>query len=197
MAKLQIPVSKGRFVEEPPIAKFLFSDKRAAWIWLPIRILIGWEWFSSGFGKLQNPAWLSGQALKSSWERMTAIPATGNPPIKFDWYRDFLKSMLDAGNFTWFGPFVAIGEVLVGVALIIGAFVGIAAFFGAFMNWNFIMAGTASSNGLFLVIAVMLILAWKIAGYLGADYFLLRIVGVPWKGEKAKPRENLAPMAGR
>ena len=59
------------------------------------------------------------------------------------------------------------------------------------------MAGSASSNGLLLALAVFLALAWKVAGYIGADYFLLRFVGVPWKGEEAKPKENLAPTAGR
>ena len=38
---------------------------------------------------------------------------------------------------------VAVGELLIGVGLILGVFTGIAAFFGAFMNWNFMMAGTA------------------------------------------------------
>ena len=33
-------------------------------------------------------------------------------------------------------------------ALILGAFTGIAAFFGAFMNWNYIMDGSASTNAL-------------------------------------------------
>ena len=197
MAKLQIPVSKGRFVEEPPIAKFLFSDKRAAWLWLPLRIWVGLQWIDAASHKVVDPAWLNGTALQKSWTSMTAIPATGKPPITFDWYRDFIKGMLDAGSFSWFGPLVAWGELLIGIALVIGAFVGIAAFFGAFMNWNFIMAGSASSNGLLLGLAVFLALAWKVAGYIGADYFLLRFVGVPWKGEEAKPKENLAPTAGR
>ena len=62
----------------------------------------------------------------------------------------------------------------------------VAAFFGAFMNWNFVMAGAASTNGLLLVLAVLLIMAWKVAGYLGADYFLLRWIGVPWKSDEAQ-----------
>ncbi|MDZ4770758.1 MAG: hypothetical protein SGJ24_16660 [Chloroflexota bacterium] len=75
--------------------------------------------------------------------------------------------MLDSQSYTWFGPLIAIGELLIGIALIVGAFVGVAAFFGAFMNWNFIMAGTASTNGLLGVAALLLILAWKIAGWYG------------------------------
>jgi thiosulfate dehydrogenase [quinone] large subunit len=75
---------------------------------------------------------------------------------------------------------VAYGELLVGISLILGAFVGIAAFFGGLMNWNFMMAGSASSNPLLFVAAVGLILAWKIAGYIGLDYFLLPLLGTPW-----------------
>ncbi len=53
---------------------------------------------------------------------------------------------------------MAYGEFLIGVALILGAFVGIAAFFGALLNWNFIMAGAASTNGMLFAIAVVLML---------------------------------------
>ena len=66
------------------------------------------------------------------------------------------------------------------IALILGAFTGIAAFFGALMNWNFMMAGSASSNPLLFVLALGLVMAWKIAGYIGLDYFLLPLIGTPW-----------------
>jgi len=49
------------------------------------------------------------------------------------------------------------------------------------MNWNFMMAGTASSNPLLFASGVFLILAWKTAGYWGADRFLLPLLGTPWK----------------
>jgi thiosulfate dehydrogenase (quinone) large subunit len=73
--------------------------------------------------------------------------------------------------------------------------VGIIAFFAAFMNWNYIMAGTASTNPLLLVGAIALILAWKIAGYYGADYFLLRYLGTPWRGHKVdEVKEPVEPV---
>jgi thiosulfate dehydrogenase [quinone] large subunit len=89
--------------------------------------------------------------------------------------------MIDGNAHTWFGPLVAIGEVLIGVALIVGLFVGIAAFFGGFMNWNFIMAGSASTNGLLIVAAILLVLAWKTAGYYGLDRWALPLLGTPWR----------------
>ena len=172
----------GRVVEDPPIAKFLFSDVRMSWFWLIVRVLLGWSWVEAGLHKVTEPGWVqTGESLKGFWMRAVAIPETGKPPISFDWYRDFLNGLLQSESYVWFGKLIAYGELLVGIALIVGAFVGIAAFFGGLMNWNFIMAGTASTNALLLIVAVALILAWKIAGYIGADYFLLRWLGVPWK----------------
>jgi thiosulfate dehydrogenase [quinone] large subunit len=73
-----------------------------------------------------------------------------------------------------------IGEFVVGVVLILGLFVGIAVFAGGFMNWNYIMAGTASTNPLLFVAAILPVLAWKTAGYYGLDRFLLPRLGAPW-----------------
>lgn len=175
--------STGRMINDPPIARFLFSDVRMAWFWLILRLYLGYEWFEAGLHKVQDVKWVgTGESLQGYWQRAIAIPETGRPAISFDWYRSFLTWLLDAEAYTWFGKLVAYGELLLGVALILGAFVGVAAFFGAFMNWNFIMAGSASTNGMLLVIAVFLMLAWKVAGYYGADYLLLRYIGVPWTG---------------
>ena len=120
------------------------------------------------------------EALKGFWTSAVAVPATGRAPITYDWYRSFLQGMLDSGSYVWFAKLIAIGELAIGIGLIIGAFVGIAAFFGALMNWNFIMAGSTSTNPLLMVGAIALVLAWKIAGYYGADYFLLKWLGTPW-----------------
>jgi thiosulfate dehydrogenase [quinone] large subunit len=181
--------TKGRVITDPPIAQFLFSDVRMSWVWLILRVWLGYQWLNSGLGKLTNPAWVeTGEALKGYWTNAVAIPAEGRPMIAFDWYRSFLTFLLNSEAYTWFAKLIVAGEVLVGVALVIGAFVGIAAFFGATMNWNFIMAGSASTNGMMLLVAILLILAWKTAGYLGADYVLLRWLGVPWQNRDEAKR---------
>ena len=94
-------------------------------------------------------------------------------------------------------PSDSYGELLIGIGLIIGAFVGIAAFFGALMNWNYIMAGAASTNGLLLVVAILLVLAWKVAGYYGADFVLLRWLGVPWRGSDGKSDASTPSPTGQ
>lgn len=169
-------------IQDSPIARFLFSDVRFASFWLVVRVYIGWLWLSSGWGKVQNPSWTdTGQALLGFWKGAVAVPAQGSPRITFDWYRNFLQFLIDTESYVWFGKLIAFGEVLVGVGLIVGAFVGIAAFFGAAMNFNFMLAGTASTNPLMFLLAMLLIMAWKTAGYYGLDRYLLPILGTPWQ----------------
>jgi thiosulfate dehydrogenase (quinone) large subunit len=88
--------------------------------------------------------------------------------------------LLASGLYTWMAKLVAVGETMVGIALILGAFTGFAAFFGGFMNFNYLMAGTVSVNPMFLVLSVTLMLAWKVSGYIGADYFLVPRLGALW-----------------
>lgn len=193
----QVRTDTGKLIQDPPIARFLFSDVRSAIIWLPIRVLLGISWLQSGLGKVNNPAWVqTGEALRGFWQSSIAVPDTGRPPIAFDWYRSFIQGLLDAQAYTWFAKLIVIGELLVGVALIIGAFVGIAAFFGAVMNWNYIMAGSASTNGLLLLGAIVLILAWKVAGYIGLDRWLLPKLGTPWT-PRIKPEVYETPATRR
>jgi thiosulfate dehydrogenase [quinone] large subunit len=49
------------------------------------------------------------------------------------------------------------------------------------MNWNYIMAGSASTNALLLAIAVGLVAGWKVAGWIGLDRWLLPLLGTPWR----------------
>jgi len=165
------------------MAKALFGDARFGWLWLPIRLFLGWEWLSHGIEKLHNPKWaVTGDALRGFWERAVQVPAPpAKPPIAYDWYREFIGTLLAGGHYTWFSKLVIAGELAIGVALIVGAFTGIAAFCGGFMNWNFLMAGTAATNPLLFALATWLVLAWKNAGWIGADRYLLPSMGTPWK----------------
>ena len=190
-----VKTRKGEVVQDPPVVQWLTRHPLAGLLWLPLRLYLGWQWLDAGWHKVQEAGWVvTGESLMAYWQRAVAIPETGRPPITFDWYRTFLQTMLDAEAYTWFGKLIAYGEFLVGIALILGAFTGIAAFFGGFMNFNFMLAGSASTNPLLFVIALGLILAWKVSGYFGADYYLLRWIGTPWKGT---PVSTEAPSAAR
>lgn len=192
-----IKTFKGETIRELPLLKWLTNDARASLIWLPLRIWLGWQWIEAASHKISEPKWVvTGEALKGFWMGAIAIPEQGRPPITFEWYRTFLQFMIDTQAYTWFAKLVAYGELLIGIGLVIGAFTGIAAFFGGFMNWNFMMAGSASTNPMLFVAAVALILAWKVSGYIGADFFLLRFLGTPWHVKTAEAQPVPAAASG-
>jgi thiosulfate dehydrogenase (quinone) large subunit len=175
------PQAQAVEVEGPAFARYLFSNTRAGLLWLPIRIFVGFEWLEAGWAKLSGHGWTDGgAALLGYWKSAVAIPQTGRPPITFEWYRSFLQLLIDNHAEGWFGWLIALGELAVGIGLLLGALVGIAAFFGAMMNVSYMLAGSASTNPVLFALTVGLMLAWRVAGYYGLDRYLLPLLGVPW-----------------
>jgi thiosulfate dehydrogenase (quinone) large subunit len=176
------PEAQAVEVEGPAFARYLFSNTRAGLFWLPVRIFLGFEWIEAGWHKLTGAGWVDGgSALLGYWQKAVAIPeAPARPSITFEWYRTFLQFLIDNNAQTWFAWLITIGEIAVGLGLLLGALTGIAAFFGALMNMSFLLAGSASVNPIMFTFAVGLMLAWKVAGYYGLDRYLLPMLGVPW-----------------
>jgi thiosulfate dehydrogenase [quinone] large subunit len=193
-------LTSGTHVEDPPLAKALFANTKMAWFWLAVRLYVGYEWLEAGLHKYSDPKWMGdGSALLGYWTNAVKVPA---PParaaITYDWFRGFLQFLIDNNTSVWMAKVVTFGEIAVGLGLIVGAFVGVAAFFGALMNMNFMLAGSASTNPVLFFLAVGLMLAWKVAGYYGADRVLLPILNTPWHGvtfEAPEPKAATATVA--
>lgn len=168
-------------VGQPKLAHFLFYSARSAPLWLGIRIYMGVEWVNAGYHKLDNPAWRNGSALKGFWSGAVAVPEQGRPAISYDLWRDYLTYMLNHGWYSWFTWVIMIGEVLVGVGLIVGALTAVAAFFGSLMNVSFMLSGSASTNPVLFALSIGIILAWRTAGLFGLDRVVLPILGTPWQ----------------
>jgi thiosulfate dehydrogenase [quinone] large subunit len=168
-------------IEGPGFARFLFNNSRAGLVWLPIRVFLGFAWVEAGWHKATSPGWLDGgAALAGFWKAAVAVPTTGRGQITYDWYREFLNFLINGNHQTWFAVLITFGEIAVGVGLILGILTGFSAFFGAFMNMSFLLAGSASTNPIMFTLAVGVVLAWKVAGYYGVDRYLLPMMGTPW-----------------
>ncbi|HEU5380314.1 MAG TPA: 4Fe-4S binding protein [Ktedonobacteraceae bacterium] len=195
---------------EPPIARFLFADTRMAWFRLIVRVYVGYEWLTAGwekltgtsinittFGKSTGSAWVltnnDGAALKG-FALGAVAKATGAHPVVQDRYATFLNIFIIPNPAIW-ASLITFGEMLVGVGLIVGCLTGIAACFGLVMNFNYLLAGTVSTNPVLGFLALFLILAWRISGYYGVDRYLLPLLSTPWTGSlrgKA-PEDTLTP----
>ena len=73
----------------------------------------------------------AGRRCSGFWTNAVKVPATGQAPITFEWYRSFLQFLIDNHAQGWFAWLVTLGEMAVGIGLLLGALTGIAAFFGS------------------------------------------------------------------
>lgn len=178
-------------VEGPAFTRYLFSNTRAGLFWLPVRVFLGFEWLVAGWHKLSSATgWTDGgAAVLGYWDNAVKVPSQGQAPITFDWYRSFLQLLIDNHAQGWFAWLIVVGELAVGLALLAGVLVGVAAFLGIVMNMSYLLAGSTSVNPVMFALAIGLILAWRVAGYYGVDRWLLPRLGVPWRAPVREARD--------
>src|SRR5512138_1875723 len=99
-----VTTRKGTVVQNPSIVTTLLNHPLAAWLWLPIRIWLGWQWLEAGREKIVNPAWMqTGAALKGFLTGAVSATNARGPVIHYTWYSDFLKSLISSGSYVWMG----------------------------------------------------------------------------------------------
>ena len=170
-------------VERSWFTHFFLADTKSAWIWLIVRLYVGYEWLMAGWEKFTDPngVWVGANApqaltgfLQGALAKTAAATGSAHPDVQ-DWYAWFITHVA-LPNATVFSYLVTYGEMLVGIALILGFLTGISVFFGMFMNLNFMLAGTVSVNPIWFVLSLGIILAWRISGYYGLDRYVLPLL---------------------
>ena len=166
---LRLRRASRRVVQDPPLSLTLFAGTRFTSLWLIARVLLGWELLSAGRDKLRDPSWMDGGlALGEFWQDAAHREA--------GWSGDVLQYLIRHEWYGWLAPTIAVAETLVGIALILGLFTGIAAFTGGSLTFTATLAGSATANPLLFAIAVLLVMAWKTAGWIGLDRWVLPII---------------------
>ncbi|MDQ3856427.1 MAG: DoxX family membrane protein [Chloroflexota bacterium] len=162
--------------------QFLRFAYPAAAILLPIRLYVGYEWLSAGLEKVGSPVWTGSKAgvALTGFTKGAIAQTTGEHPSVQGWYGWFLQHAV-LPNATLFSYMVSFGEVLVGIALILGFLTGVSAFFGGLMNANFLLAGAVSTNPILLALELVLIIAWRTAGWWGLDRWLIPALRPLWE----------------
>ena len=152
----------------------MLRNPRLSPVWLVLRLWLGLQWFQAGWHKVLDPAWMAGgEGVRGYWMKAAGMFPNSKPLIKYAWYESFIRWLVDTNQHAWFAKFVAVGEVLVGVGLMVGGLTLVAAFFGALMNLSYMLAGTTSSNPLLYTAALLLLIAGPASFHLGLDRFIL------------------------
>ncbi|GIP15666.1 hypothetical protein J40TS1_13080 [Paenibacillus montaniterrae] len=150
--------------------KFWRENRYAAMIVTIIRVVLGYQWITSGWGKL------TGGGFDASGYLTNAItnPVAKGDEVLYPMYNAFIEHvalpMVDVINFI-----IPWGELLVGIGLITGILTLPAVFFGMLMNFMFMFAGTVSTNPKMVLLGFLVLLAAGNAGKFGGDYFV-----APW-----------------
>jgi thiosulfate dehydrogenase [quinone] large subunit len=119
-----------------------------------------------------------------------AIDAAGgpHPDVAYSWYVEILKWIQHTAA-PVVAPLVAFGELLLGITLLLGMFTGIAAMLGGTLNFSYVFAGSAGINPAMILVSMGLVLAWRNAGWIGLDRWLLPKLGVPWERRSQANRQ--------
>jgi thiosulfate dehydrogenase [quinone] large subunit len=164
------------------LADWLFRSSAASLIWLAVRLWLGYQWFNAGYQKIWGSEraafWFGGGAgVKGFATAGVAGSASGRGGASYGWWAGFLHNFV-IPNASWIAKVIALGEVLIGIALILGLFTGLAALAGMLLNLTYMFSGSSGVNPAYVVLSVPLVLAWRNAGWLGLDRFAL---GGAWK----------------
>ncbi len=139
---------------------------------LPLRLFIGMGWLRASAEKIPDPGWYDGTALTAFLKDELA-----EGHVVFPFYRALILDVF-LPNASALGVIVLIGELLAGVAILIGMFTNAALLGGMFMNLNFILAGVPDPSAFYFVIQVALFVG-GIGAIAGVDASLGRRVKNP------------------
>lgn len=136
-----------------------------------LRTWLALQWLNSGLHKLSDPAWMdgSGRGLLAFWKGALGTNAHGGAIITYDWYRGFIQLLVDSHAETWFAKLIAAGETSVGLGLLLGALVPMAALGGLSMNVSYMLAGATSVNPVLALAAGILLVGRSASGAVGFD----------------------------
>ena len=156
---------------------WLFRSRAASVIWLAVRLVLGYWWINAGYQKIWGSEkagfWFGGGAGVKGFATAGVLgSATGKSGASYGWWAAFLHNFV-VPNASWIAKLIALGELAIGIGLVIGLFTGLAAIGGLLLNVIYMFTGSAGVNPAYAILEVPLVLAWRNAGYLGLDRYAL------------------------
>lgn len=159
-------------VETKPtrLLDWLRGSKVMSIAWTAIRVWLGIMWLQAGVAKI----WGSENSgfLHNGGAGVAGFAAHGTPA--YSWWGSFLHSFV-VPNAGWIAILVALTEFSIGVLLVSGLFTRVAAVASLGLLFTYVMSGTASVCAFYALAAIILLVMWRTAGFIGADGVIAKI----------------------
>jgi thiosulfate dehydrogenase [quinone] large subunit len=153
--------SKRRNLE---VWEWLKQSKIMAIGWTAMRVWLGVMWIQAGAAKLfgaENAGFLHNGGAVVAGYAAHGVPA-------YSWWGSFLHSFV-VPNAGWIAVLVAVGEYVIGIALVAGFFTRIAALGSLALLFTYVMSGTASVCAWYALFAIVILTMWRTSSWLGVD----------------------------
>jgi uncharacterized membrane protein YphA (DoxX/SURF4 family) len=150
-------------------ARWPFASRFASPLWLGLRIYLGMIWLQFGHAKVQG-GWLAGDALRP----LLAAVAQGQTPAPFGFYRHVAGALVASGADRVLSVAIPLAELAVAAAFFSGLLLAPAALGAVLLNLNLILSGIATwaFDGRIILLQLLLLGAWRVAGYLGLGHVI-------------------------
>jgi uncharacterized membrane protein YphA (DoxX/SURF4 family) len=148
-----------------------FHSPAASPAWLLLRLYLASVWLQFGIGKVRG-GWLAGEGLHG----LLSAVAAGQTPAPFSFYARVAGVLVETGMDRVLSVAIPLVEVAVGLAFAIGVLLVPAAIGATLLNVNLVLSGVASLHfdGRIIALQILLLAAWRVAGYLGLGTLLRR-----------------------
>ena len=146
------------------VARWPFSSRLAAPVWFGLRLYLGSVWLQFGLDKLRT-GWLTTNPMGQILE----LIARGQTPTPVPQYRALAELLLALRLDAVMSAAIPLLELAFASAFFAGVLLVPAAIGATLLNLNLILSGIASwsFDGRIIALQLLLLLAWRVAGYLG------------------------------
>lgn len=160
-----------------------FRSPLASPAWLLLRFYLASIWLQFGVGKIRG-GWLRGDGLHG----LLSLVGDGQTPAPIPAYARVARLLVETGMDRVLSVGIPLAEVAVAAAFITGVMLVPAAIGAILLNLNLVLSGVASIHfdGRIIALQMLLLLAWRVAGYLGLGTLFSR-----WWSRHHRPRDPL------
>ena len=128
----------------------ILRDPRLGLVWLAARLWVGWEFLDAGWQKTfgsESSSWWGSTGGVHGFLSFAGSPAStgGAHAAVPHWYGTLINSVFIHGD-RFFAVAIPLGELLVGIGLILGLFTMASAFFAVLMNLSYLLAGSTGAG---------------------------------------------------